>query len=254
MLTQIHHKKNELQEVKFFEDAECTVPFDFTEKKNLYILSKDGDITPLLEVIFKSINIAAYTPYIPNVKIIKDNPRIKTIKDITPNLSKYIPEDNAVLFLSDDDFQRYYRFFSKERRSLIQYRLLSKCNLKSGLNFTIFIPHGTQSEVEKANEVQKELKEKHGVEEVNLFAKDWFLPRCEKYYEEEPIPEWFEDFIKIYDEFFVKNNIDNKDAFNKIITTNSTGILKLEDSKERLQVIDCKEIFEEYLKENNFYK
>ena len=83
-----------------------------------------------------------------------------------------------------------------------------------------------------------------------MFAKDWFLPRCEKYYEEEPTPEWFEDFIKIYDEFFVENNIDNKDAFNKIITTNSTGILPVQDT-ERLQVIDCKEIFEEYLKENN---
>ena len=289
MLTQIHHKKNELQEVKFFEDAECTVPFDFTEKKNLYILSKDGDITPLLEVIFKSINIAAYTPYIPNVKIIKDNPRIKTIKDITLNLSKYIPEDNAVLFLSGEklsllDYDDYYDIFSGYRDIEFEGKIIEgmpyhpqiygihtigdrvsvhkheygiddytnfTLNILKGKKLTIFLPHGTQSELQKANEVAKELKEKHGAKEVNLFAKDWFLPRCEKYYEEEPIPEWFEDFIKIYDEFFVENNIDNKDAFNKIITTNSTGILKPEDSSERFKVIDCKEIFEEYLKENN---
>ena len=286
MLTQIHHKKNELQEVKFFEDAECTVPFDFTEKKNLYILSKDGDITPLLEVIFKSINIAAYTPYIPNVKIIKDNPRIKTIKDITLNLSKYIPEDNAVLFLNEEDMEKYYNsfrsvpccvniedcyscYFCGEAEPSESH--VERCYIKDLPSFrrekgcddfcfedciaypkliTIFLPHGTQSELQKANEVAKELKEKHGVEEVNLFAKDWFLPRCEKYYEEEPIPEWFEAFIKIHDEFVVENNIDNKDAFNKIITTNSTGILSVQDT-ERLQVIDCKEIFEEYLKENN---
>ena len=36
-----------------------------------------------------------------------------------------------------------------------------------------------------------------------------------------------------------------------MFTNKSTGILKPEDSTERLQVIDAKEIFEEYLKENN---
>ncbi len=44
--------------------------------------------------------------------------------------------------------------------------------------------------------------------------------------------------------------IENSYFFNKIITTNSTGILEPQNS-ERLQVIDCKEIFEDYLKENN---
>ena len=38
--------------------------------------------------------------------------------------------------------------------------------------------------------------------------------------------------------------------FNKIITTNSTGILEVQNT-ERLQVIDCKEIFEEHLNGNN---
>ena len=50
--------------------------------------------------------------------------------------------------------------------------------------------------------------------------------------------------------FFVWENGTKIQPFNKIITTNSTGILPVQD-KERLQVIDCKEIFEEYLKENN---
>ena len=37
--------------------------------------------------------------------------------------------------------------------------------LKS-VNYAIFLPHGTQSELQKANKVSKELKEKYGVEEV----------------------------------------------------------------------------------------
>lgn len=47
------------------------------------------------------------------------------------------------------------------------------------------------------------------------------------------IKEWEESNAKIH--------------LNKIITTNSTGILPVQNTK-RLQVIDCKEIFEEYLK------
>jgi len=34
-MQQIHHKRNERLEVEFFEDAECTVPFNFTGKKDL---------------------------------------------------------------------------------------------------------------------------------------------------------------------------------------------------------------------------
>ena len=119
-------------------------------------------------------------------------------------------------------------------------------SLKNTDNFyekiTIFLLHGTQSELQKATEVAKELKEKYGVEEVNLFIKDWF---CNKYKEND-----FEI------EYLCKSFGSLRD-FNKIITTNSTGILKPEDNScisyinERLQIIDCKEIFEEYLKENN---
>ena len=293
MLTQIHHKKNELQEVEFYQDKECTEAFDFTGKMQLYL---QEDITILLELLAThqvEPEAEIFVPKLPNLwyelsmKCLSSSD-IKTLDDITPNLSKYIPEDNAVLFLSGEklsllDYDDYYDIFSGYRDIEFEGKIIEgmpyhpqiygihtigdrvsvhkheygiddytnfTLNILKGKKLTIFLPHGTQSELQKANEVAKELKEKHGVEEVNLFAKDWFLPRCEKYYEEEPIPEWFEDFIKIYDEFFVENNIDNKDAFNKIITTNSTGILPVQDT-ERLQVIDCKEIFEEYLKENN---
>jgi hypothetical protein len=140
--------------------------------------------------------------------------------NITPNLSKYIPEDNAVLFLSDEDADKYCNFFPQRPCDLLSEHILKS------VNYTIFLPHGTQSELQKA----EELKEKYGVEEVNLFAKDWFY-KNDNY-----------DVIS----FLLYNKV-----FNKIITTNSTGILKHEDSNERLQVIDCKEIFEDCLKQNN---
>jgi hypothetical protein len=89
MITQIYHKKNELFEVNFFEDAECTVPFDFMDKKHLHIELKNGDITPLVALK----NVAAnwqkiYTPYIANKESIMFD--CTTLDDITPNLSKYI--------------------------------------------------------------------------------------------------------------------------------------------------------------------
>lgn len=232
MLNQIYHKKNELQEVEFFEDAECTVPFDFTRKKNLYILLKDGDITPLIALdkitpTDRSLGITAYVPYIPNVKIITNNLRIITLDEITPNLSKYIPEDSAVLFLSEEDKEKYNRLFtgSKFRTDTVQSTIkgFQTQNIITAPTLTIFLQHITQETIQKANEVAKELKEKYGVEEVNVFALH-FNGYC---YDGYPLC-----FI------------------NKIITTNSTGILPNKD-EERLQVIDCKEIFEEYLKENN---
>ena len=42
--------------------------------------------------------------------------------------------------------------------------------VKNPINkITIFLTHGTQSEIQKANEVAKELKEKYGIEEVSFF-------------------------------------------------------------------------------------
>lgn len=169
------------------------------------------------------------------------------IHNITPNLSKYIPEDNAVLFLSEQDMEKYKDYFpsnhiglyindGKNDDTFIANNTESLINgiveVKKG-NITIFLPHGTQSELQKANEIEieKELKEKYGVEEVNLFALHWFL---------------YQNTESAYRRMMIKNL-----GYNKIITTNSTGILKPEDSTERLQVIDCKVMLEEYLKENN---
>lgn len=233
MITQVYHKKNELLEVSFFKDKECTEAFYFKYAKNLYIDGLNGDITPLIKL--NAYDFRIFTPYLPN-----DYRNTKTLDDITPNLSKYIPTDNAVLFLSEEDFNQYKDMFPTyyslwfengiPEIDDIEFRDLMN-EFLSYKKITIFLPHGTQSELQKAKEILKELREKYGVEKVNLCVLHWFL---------------FPTTESCCRKMLIQNL-----GFNKIITTNSTGILKPENSTERLQVIDVKEIFEEYLNENN---
>ncbi len=275
-MQQIYHKKNELFEVEFFADKKCTIPFEFTNAKDLYVELKDGDVTTLTAIhttlipcvrnekfgLYKHPKI--YVGYIASGLSFNEHYfKIMTLNDITPNISKYIPEDNAVLFLSKEDKSKFsVNEFSQNvfnRTPLVSQYWIDRGDFPRNLingyfndnnstytingenkgvppiyrKLTIFLPHGTQSELQKVNEFAKELKEKYGVKEVNLFALHWFGSEYQKNSFE--IEYFCQDFGTL------KN-------INKIITTNSTGILKPEDSNERLQVIDCKEIFEEYLK------
>ena len=266
-MQQIHHKKNELFEVEYYEDRECSKTFDFTNAKNIYINGQFDLQVANCVIENGSENAQIFIPYIPqdcinsimsaiisrncdnkepddydNVKVftltqINEMWDIDKIESITPDLSKYIPEGNAVLFLSEEGFFNYGKCF----KGLDLVASLEKLNtgIVSYKKLTIFLPHGTQSELQKANKVGKELKEKYGVEEVNVFVLHCFIDiyNCRK------------DILRYCKEsgggeYFCQN-------INKIITTNSTGILPVDDN-ERLQVIDCKAIFEEYLKENNF--
>ena len=291
-MQQIHHKKNEKQEVEFFKDKECTEAFDFTGTKDLYIELKDGDITPFISKINPYVvsDQTIYIPYINNnlrrilneLNTVIDFCILKTLDDITPNLSKYIPEDNAVLFLNEEDYKRhkdcfiekYVDNFLKKLGFLIEGRydtiystrpFVYDKDLDFGLtepypktrnvcwgvtqtkNITLFLPHGTQSEIQKANELEKELKAKYGVKKVNLFVLHCFVEKKHliKAVRPSKIDRMYKYEIYGYAMQKLCKNI------NKIITTNSTGILKSEESNERLQVIDSKEIFEEYLKESN---
>jgi uncharacterized protein YneR len=118
-------------------------------------------------------------------------------------------------------------------------------NILKGNKITIFIHYGTQSELQKANEVAKELMEKYGVEEVNLFVLHWFLTDNWEYNLVYSIVCDEEDAKGIWhgDKFgeLVNNEIPKRVVINKIITTTSTGILRPKDSSKRIQVIDCKE-------------
>jgi hypothetical protein len=263
-MQQIHHKKNELLEIEFYQDKECTEAFE--SKSHLYYLH-NADCEAILKCV-QELEGIFIIPYISKTQmpILSSAIRIErlehnsnshfwTLSDtkeynkrhfqtLLPNLSKYIPEDNAVLFLSQEDCNKYSDYF-KNIRSLYAstgcynsfeiFDKYKKCILTNntwlGLNkkITIVLPHGTQSELQKANEVAKELKEKYGREEVNLFVLHCF--------------QYIGSSIFLY--FYPYLN--EEDCYiNKITTTNSTGILPVDD-KDRLQVIDCKEIFEEYL-------
>ena len=238
MLTQIYHKQNEIFETEFFKDKECTqLITDWSEYENaeIYIKLKDGNITPLL-MLPREISI--YTPYL--LKEIKeqllgifekDCTSLYTLDDITPNLSKYIPEDNAVLFLSEEEYNeskisfQNHKIFCHQTGCYGSFEIMdcynsNVCYSESALKYkklTIFLQHITQETIQKANEVAKELKEKYGVEEVNLFGLHCF---CDI------------DYIRKTELLFLDKSIQTRKS-------------------RRLEVIDCFDIFQDHLKENN---
>ena len=238
ILQTINHKKNEQGIIEFTNSF---------ESEHLYLEKLDA------EVLFElSMQVNNNTVLIPSPCTISGttlhyirecwqdscpDSSFIFLDDITPNLSKYIPEDNAVLFLSEESLLQnrdttYPREHCYMQGDVLQYITVGSHACKK---FTIFLHHGTQSEIHKAEEVAKELKEKYGVEEVNLLTKHLFGSE----YQENSF-----EIEYLCEDFGILSNI------NKIITTNSTGT-SLVQNEERLQVIDCKEIFDEYLKENN---
>jgi hypothetical protein len=241
MLTQIYHKKNEKFEIEFFEDKECTKVFN-SWGVDLYLQLYHGDITPLCSIP-KFENI--YIPYIPEFAqfdaINEYSHNIATLNYITPNLSKYIPKDNAVLFLDFEIKETYIKkYFAGKKYLNIQNfaEFWESAEFDDTPKLTIFSNELTSQNIQEINNIAKELKEKYGVEEVNVFTLHYFHSTIQN----------------LVGDFLINGNIrglKEKDRvftdFNKLITTNSTSILPIQDNK-RLQVIDCKEIFEEYLK------
>ena len=181
-LEPLHHKKNEIQEVECFKDKECTEAFDFTNAKNLYIQTVNGDISPLTALNDDVRHYAKiYIPYIPaNQKPLPDN--VLTLDDITPNLSKYIPEDNAVLFLSEEDLienrdKTYPREHGYMHCDILQYLTVGSEDCKK---ITIFLTHGTKSEIQKAKEVAKHLWKNFGIK-PDVFVLHWFIENLQPY-------------------------------------------------------------------------
>lgn len=256
MLTRIYHKKNEQFQTELYRDEQCQQAFDYEE--NVYIKLKDGDITPLVNICNFDITqplrdmITIYTPYLDTSfigGILGEYCFITTIDDITINLSKYIPEDNAVLFLSkvlflsEEEVDRHS--YDCEAWFLYQkdfpVRLSnSEMDIRNWKTITIFLTHGTESELKKANEIAGELKKRYGIEKVNLFALHWF----------KEITEFYEKIL-FYSDSCLSRNLEDWHILgniNKIIATNSTGILEPQNEK-RLQILDCYDIFNDYLKE-----
>lgn len=263
MLTRIYHKKNELFQVEFYQDKECQQAFNFENIKNLYIELKDGDCTPIFSLSNKlwSLNIKAniFTPtwYLGLYDGISPQTPLITLNDILNNidltldndnidLSKYIPTSAAVLFLSEEEANKYsnncenwFSWFLYQKDFPVR-QSKSEMDIRDWKTITIFLTDGTESEFKKASEIAQELKEKHGVDEVNLFVLHLFTK----------ITEFYEKII-FYSDSCLSSNIEdwhNLGNINKVIATNSTGILEPQDEK-RLQILDCYDIFNDYLKE-----
>lgn len=261
MLTKIYHKRNEFFEVDFYRDKECTnliehLPYAENCKKwdrsNFYIEIEKGDITPITFLLrLSKVNDYFYTPYLPF-----HLDKVKTLYDITPNLSKYIPENNNVIvFLSEEDQENYQNWFPNQHITLYiddgkneeEFTADNVESLISGIdqikkgNKTIFLTNGTEAELQKANKVAKELKEIYGVKEVNLFVLHCFISLYGG-------NDYINGFVSKGDDFPAFYSFG--EVFNKIITTNSTNVL-LQKDIERLQIIDCYDIFNDYLQNKN---
>ena len=144
---------------------------------------------------------------------------------------KYITED-TVLFLNEADLKNYKKYLKDKNIWLYIHDNKDEGVGELKINsVTIFLPIADNETLLKANAVAKELKEKYGVAEVNVFALHCFI--------ENPPPAWA---IVNQDGSF--GCFDNKEQkmknawFDKLITTNSTDILKIQSS-ERLQVFNC---------------
>jgi hypothetical protein len=242
MLTRIYHKKNEQFNIEFFQDKECRQAFNFENVKNLYIELEEGDCTPIFKLSNKlwSLKIKAniFTPawYLGLYDGISSQTLLITLQDLeNMDFSKYIPTDNAILFLNKDDADKYVdkcEAWFLYQENLPTRELNSQMDIRDYKKITIFIENYTESEIKKTIDIAKNLKEEYGVEEVNVFAL-----HC------------FHHFYSTKESLMKKEKAGYSyvEFINKLITTNSTGIL-LAENKENLQVIDCYDIFNDYLK------
>jgi hypothetical protein len=240
MLTRIYHKKDEQFNIEFFQDKECRQAFNFENVKNLYIELKEGDCTPIFKLSNKlwslSIKANIFTPtwYLGFYDGISPQTLLITLQDLE-NMDFSKPTDNAVLFLSEDDADKYadkYEAWFLYQLNFPKRELNSQMDIRDYKKITIFIESYTESEIRKINDVAKKLKEKYGIEEVNVFAL-----HC------------FHHFYSTKESLMKKEKAGYSymEFINKIIITNSTGACETQN-KERLQIIDCYDIFNNWLK------
>jgi hypothetical protein len=150
-------------------------------------------------------------------------------KEWTPDFSKYIPEDSVVLFLNYNDHEKYYKTLQNDLNRRIVYweerREPSNINgvltLYKYKKVTIVADSINSQSIQQFNNISKELKEKYNVEWVGLCSRDCFAVfnhQDKIALESEYLNEWLTEDIE--------NLIVNVCKIDKIITTNSTGILE----------------------------
>jgi hypothetical protein len=189
----------------------------------------------------------------------------KKFQEWTPNFSKYIPDGSAVLFVSYNDHERYYKTLEKDFNRRIVYwgeKEVSNINevlkLHKHAKITIVADSIDSQNIQEINNVAKELKEKYGVEWVGLCARDCFIENSSIFLYN------YDDMLRdigsvesnlltcysIYNQegkkieekaFHTTQKLRRSTFIDKLITTNSTGILEVQDT-ERLKVVDWKEM------------
>lgn len=168
------------------------------------------------------------------------------LKNILPKWG--IPKDSAVLFLEKRDYNKYKEIYNGKYTQLDYSEFNDKNSTSRQLidyntvkQISIIIPqlhvenkNSRRYHKKNINKICKELKEKYGVERIELFVSHCFinLDDCECDYGDYCIGEC-EQYLYLENEYI-----------DKITTTNSTGILEVQKS-DRLEVIDCIEFFKD---------
>lgn len=283
-------------ELKYHNNSKFEIVFEnLTELKEddrYVIFLKEGDVRPLalfLQYTTGKLN-DVYIPYVTlkQIECLEISAccftlgerycTIYTFDSITnfrSNLKNILPkwnilEDNAVLFLSDEDYSRYIEWidFSKHAPELNNLFINLYPNVDGILDdmigckkVSLIIPelHAEDKSctyhIENINKVCKELKEKYRVERIELFVSHCFLPKLwhngvmENKFAFNKQSFTNSDSAIFYHNIYIGYRVLNDNLFkhiDKITTTNSTGILEVQKS-DRLEVVDVITFFKDNL-------
>ena len=250
-----------------------------SEQYLLYL--EGGDITPLIELCPLIQNCKLYIPYLPhslanysfysllNSKLQDRKIKLYTLSDIagietfkgssenrdsvsvsvsiftmTPTIDQYISEHSAVLYLNDREALKYAKHSSKKCYTSNMYSL-GKADYKNLItidsslklafkDFTcvkkvcICVSELHSKNIQGINNATKDLKDSYGVGTVDVLAIHTHIHGIRDFQEK-----------LIYN--YVSQMPGQYLAFDKLATTNSTGIHGVQNSS-RLQVIDSLEL------------
>ena len=265
----IYFKKINLFQYHFFNDKECTEQIVETIKnQDLYILLKNGDILPLLQLSNLCSNCKIFVPYLPSKAFILTNYTTSyyTLDNgFEFQIQKYLikEKDATLLYLYDKD--RFH--IDPQGFHFLTYDKLQKDGFSFNIEQPVYIvlKEGTRGNLEKSQEIAKELKQHYQIKKVYLIVRDCLVNDIYIYYSSSLDNFYNQTYEEAYDELcsheefdmtkeeykiqFGKEKEEHKQEcfIDKIISTNSTGILNLDDTLRYPQDKDTKlEIVDSY--------
>ena len=226
--------KNNRNYILYCKDLETIMYFPNIDKRyNLFIPYFPTTIFEELSCLMKKKSHNGCQIY----TLDNENSKFENITNILPKWN--ILEDNAVLFLTEEDSVKYSANYSTyftypdciNAINIIEQNGIDDVDcIKYYKTISIIIPElhvedkSCPYHIENINKVCKELKKKYGVERIELF-----VSHC---------------FIKPY--FIVKDAewciLYQENYIDKIITTNSTEVFEVQNS-DKLEVVDVVEFF-----------